>query len=120
MRTSAFFGPWDDYNFVTLALRQLRQGQMFVAAEDVVISPTYVPDLVNTSLDLLIDGESGLWHLANRGVIAWAELAWLVAKKAGLNVDCIIARPPCKNCILPLCVPVTAFSVAIAVCYYRR
>lgn len=93
VRTSAFFGPWDHYNFVTLALRQLRQGQMFVAAEDVVISPTYVPDLVNTSLDLLIDGESGLWHLANRGAIAWAELAWLVAKKAGLNVDCIIARP---------------------------
>ncbi|AFZ31491.1 dTDP-4-dehydrorhamnose reductase [Gloeocapsa sp. PCC 7428] len=93
VRTSAFFGPWDDYNFVTLALRQLRQGQMFVAAEDVVISPTYVPDLVNTSLDLLIDGESGLWHLANRGAIAWAELAWLVAKKAGLNVDFIIARP---------------------------
>ena len=30
-----------------------------------MVSPTYVPDLVHASLDLLIDGEHGLWHLAN-------------------------------------------------------
>lgn len=67
IRTSAFFGPWDDYNFVTIALRQLSAGQTFVAAEDAIVSPTYVPDLVHASLDLLIDGEFGLWNLANKG-----------------------------------------------------
>ena len=60
VRTSAFFGPWDEHNFVTIALRELAAGRPFVAAEDAVISPTYVPDLVNASLDLLIDGERGL------------------------------------------------------------
>nr|WP_281259090.1 family 1 glycosylhydrolase [Nostoc cycadae] len=35
-------------------------GNKFVVAEDAIISPTYIPDLVHTSLDLLIDGESGL------------------------------------------------------------
>jgi hypothetical protein len=29
---------------------------------------------VNTSLDLLIDGERGVWHLANAGAVTWAEL----------------------------------------------
>ncbi|HBL13524.1 MAG TPA: dTDP-4-dehydrorhamnose reductase, partial [Cyanobacteria bacterium UBA11162] len=43
IRTSAFFGPWDEYNFVTIALRQLAAGHTFVAAEDSVVSPTYVP-----------------------------------------------------------------------------
>lgn len=81
IRTSAFFGPWDEYNFVTIALRHLSAGNTFVAAEDGIVSPTYVPDLVHTSLDLLIDGENGLWHLANKGAIAWADLARLVAKK---------------------------------------
>ena len=28
-------------------------------------SPTFVVDLANTSLDLAIDGESGIWHLVN-------------------------------------------------------
>ncbi|GAA6618842.1 family 1 glycosylhydrolase [Scytonema sp. NUACC26] len=93
IRTSAFFGPWDDYNFVTIALQQLSAGNTFVAAEDGTVSPTYVPDLVHTSLDLLIDGENGLWHLANKGAIAWADLARLAAKKAGISVSNLVARP---------------------------
>jgi dTDP-4-dehydrorhamnose reductase len=90
IRTSAFFGPWDDYNFVTIALRELSAGNNFVAA-DAIISPTYVPDLVHTSLNLLIDGECGIWNLANKGAIAWADLARLAAKKAGFNPDNVIA-----------------------------
>ena len=93
IRTSAFFGPWDEYNFVTIALRELSAGREFVAAEDAVVSPTYVPDLVHASLDLLIDGESGLWHLANKSAIAWADLARLAAKQAGVSVSSLIALP---------------------------
>jgi dTDP-4-dehydrorhamnose reductase len=91
IRTSAFFGPWDEYNFLTVALRTLAAGHRFVAAEDAIISPTYVPDLVQASLDLLIDGECGLWHLANPGAIAWAELARFAAKIAGLDATRIHA-----------------------------
>ena len=91
VRTSAFFGPWDEYNFVTVALRTLAAGQTFVAAEDQIVSPTYVPDFVHASLDLLIDGECGLWHLANPGAIAWADLAQLAASKAGLDTTHIHA-----------------------------
>ncbi|MDX2230916.1 MAG: family 1 glycosylhydrolase [Leptolyngbyaceae cyanobacterium bins.349] len=85
IRTSAFFGPWDEYNFLTIALRTLKAGQAFEAAEDAIVSPTYVPDLVHASLDLLIDGECGLWHLTNPGAITWADLARWTAKLAGLD-----------------------------------
>ncbi len=85
IRTGAFFGPWDKHNFVTVALRTLAAGHSCVAAVDAVVSPTYVPDLVHASLDLLIDGEWGLWHLANPGAIAWADLAQQAAKQAGLD-----------------------------------
>jgi dTDP-4-dehydrorhamnose reductase len=93
IRTSAFFSPWDSYNFLTIALRTLAAGETFVAASDAVVSPTYVPDLVNVTLDLLIDGESGLWHLANTGAIAWADLARGVADLAGLDSSGVYARP---------------------------
>ncbi|MEJ7932075.1 family 1 glycosylhydrolase [Ramlibacter sp. AN1015] len=85
VRTAAFFGPWDRYNFVTLALDALRRGETVTAAEDQVVSPTYVPDLVNASLDLLIDRERGIWHLAQREAVSWAQLARLAARAAGLD-----------------------------------
>jgi dTDP-4-dehydrorhamnose reductase len=108
IRTSAFFGPWDDYNFVTIALRQLAAGNTFVAAEDAIVSPTYIPDLVHASLDLLIDSEKGLWHLANKSAVAWADLARLAAKKAGVSVSNLIARPTQE---LGLIAPRPAYSV---------
>ncbi|MBV9958328.1 MAG: sugar nucleotide-binding protein, partial [Acidobacteria bacterium] len=93
IRTSAFFGPWDEHNFVTHALRALSAGEAFTAADDAVISPTYVPHLVHASLDLLIDGERGVWHLANACALTWAGLARLAAQKAGLDASGIEARP---------------------------
>lgn len=93
VRTSAFFSPWDSYNFLTIALRTVAAGQPFIAASDAIVSPTYVPDLVNVTLDLLIDGESGLWHLANAGAIAWADLAREVATLSGLDSSRICALP---------------------------
>jgi dTDP-4-dehydrorhamnose reductase len=85
IRTSAFFGPWDEHNFVTRCIRALESGGTWTAADDAVVSPTYVPDLVDASLDLLIDGEPGICHLANQGRVTWAELARLAATKAGLD-----------------------------------
>jgi dTDP-4-dehydrorhamnose reductase len=85
IRTSAFFGPWDQHNFVTLALNNLEAGLPFQAARDMVVSPTYVPDLVNVSLDLLIDRERGVWHLTNVESVSWAELARRACAAAGVD-----------------------------------
>jgi len=93
VRTSSFFGPWDAHNFVTTALDAIGSGRGFRAAADTTVSPTYVPDLVDASLDLLIDGASGLWHLANAGAVTWAEFARRAARRAGLDADRIEACP---------------------------
>jgi dTDP-4-dehydrorhamnose reductase len=85
IRTSAFFGPWDDYNFASALLDSLRTGQAFSTASDTIVSPTYVPDLVDASLDLLIDGECGIWHLANAGAVSWTEFARMLADKCGYD-----------------------------------
>jgi dTDP-4-dehydrorhamnose reductase len=93
IRTSAFFGPWDEVNFVHAVLRSLSTGNHFIAADDVTISPTYVPHLVNHTLDLLIDGEHGVWHLANGGAATWADFAALVAEMGGSNRSHVRGRP---------------------------
>ena len=85
IRTSAFFGPWDEYNFVHYVRRNLLQYERVHVANDVTISPTYVPHLVNAALDLIMDDEAGIWHLCNKGEITWAELAFEVADRFKLN-----------------------------------
>lgn len=93
IRTSAFFGPWDRFNFVYAVLDTLSKGRPFLAADDITVSPTYVPDLVNAVLDLLIDGEHGIWHLANSGQLTWAEFARLAASRAGYDTAGVQPRP---------------------------
>lgn len=85
VRTSPFFGPWNSHNFVHSVLRTLKAGRPVFIAADAQISPTYLPDLVNRTLDLLIDGETGLWHLASDSITSWSELGRKVASRAGLD-----------------------------------
>jgi dTDP-4-dehydrorhamnose reductase len=87
IRTSAFFGPWDRFNFIYQVGQSLEQERVLSVVSDVVISPTYVPDLVHTSLDLFIDEEEGIWHLSNQGSLSWAELAAEVARRKGHSLE---------------------------------
>lgn len=102
IRTSAFFGPWDQYNFASHVINTLSNGQSFTAAEDVRISPTYVPDLVHNTLDLLIDEEKHLWHISNSGDTSWYDLAREVAGRAKLN----------KKLVLPVLLATMPFKAA--------
>jgi dTDP-4-dehydrorhamnose reductase len=68
------------------------QGTVAVDAESVV-SPTYVPDLVHATLDLLVDGETGLWHLTNPGAVTWHELAVRSAAATGRDPAAIVPAP---------------------------
>lgn len=40
----------------------------------------------------MIDGEQGVWHLANSGAVTWAEFARRVAESAGYDQAHIGAR----------------------------
>jgi dTDP-4-dehydrorhamnose reductase len=92
VRTSAFFGPWDSVNFLTRMLDTLERGAPFTAASDLTVSPTYVPDLVHACLDLVIDRESGVWHLTNGSALTWIALAGMAASAAGIDTSRLEAR----------------------------
>ncbi|EMR03127.1 family 1 glycosylhydrolase [Cesiribacter andamanensis] len=107
IRTSSFFGPWDEYNFITLMLRALEEQRVFTASSEHVVSPTYVPDLVHNSLDLLIDKASGIWHLTNPSEVSWADFALRTAEIAGLNRQLIL---PAKGSALGFRAPRPGYS----------
>ena len=83
-RVGPVFGSWDASDPVTAALRALAVGRPWTA-DAAVVSPTYLPDLVEACLDLLIDGEQGVWHLPNPGAMAWDELVRRAAGAVGID-----------------------------------
>ena len=93
IRTAAFFSPHDPHNFAMHLVASLRENRPFFAAADCSISPTFVPDLVRVSLDLVIDGEKGLWHLVNRGGATWAEFGREIAQATGLPPALVRPQP---------------------------
>lgn len=72
IRTSPLFDPWSATHFAAQLL--MREDDDLVLPQG-RISPTYTIDLCHALLDLLVDDESGIWHLANIGAVTWTEFA---------------------------------------------
>jgi dTDP-4-dehydrorhamnose reductase len=93
VRSAAFFSPHDRRNFAARLLEALRRGESLVTAPERV-SPTYLPDLAHAVLDLLIDRETGLWHVTNDDCVSWGEFGRRLADAAGLDGSLIETAGP--------------------------
>ncbi|RYZ47021.1 MAG: dTDP-4-dehydrorhamnose reductase, partial [Sphingobacteriales bacterium] len=93
VRTSSFFSPWDYRDFVAQTIDALKGKREMEAASDLVVSPTYLPDLVTECLNLLLDNESGIVHVVNEGSVTWAGFAEKVAAYAGVELTNVSPVP---------------------------
>lgn len=96
IRTSSFFGPWDKHNFAHYIIKELTEDKAFTVAKDITFSPTYIPDLVNTALDIFIDREQGICHLSNQGKLTWAEFADEIATRHKCSKNKIVKKLACE------------------------
>jgi dTDP-4-dehydrorhamnose reductase len=89
VRTGELFESWEDTSLFSASLQTVLEGVPVEIPGHTTFAATYIPDLVHTSMDLFIDGEKGIWHLANSGYITWEE--WLIraAEKLGLPTSSI-------------------------------
>jgi dTDP-4-dehydrorhamnose reductase len=85
LRTGPIFGPWSGEDFLARSLQRLARGDRLEISTADVISPGYVPDLAHAALDLLIDGETGIWHLSNPGSITSFDMLLQLASGFGLD-----------------------------------
>lgn len=88
-----FFGPWDRYNFVFNVLKAIETKSEICLPDDVMVSPTYVPDLCHMAMDLFIDEERGVWHLSNDGMITWAGFGEIIAARSGCKNHRLVSKP---------------------------
>ncbi|MDB4991727.1 MAG: hypothetical protein JWN04_6905 [Myxococcaceae bacterium] len=86
VRTSCLFGAEGaPKSQLAGAVFELLRGRPVQLPFQATISPTYVHDLVTASLDLLVDGASHLFHLANEGALSAHEFLRVIARAAGLS-----------------------------------
>jgi dTDP-4-dehydrorhamnose reductase len=103
VRTTALFSAHDPNCAPMRAIQALAARHRFTAATDEIVSPTYLPLMVDRLLDLMIDGETGIWHLANDGALSCAGFAAMVAAAAGLDpalIDPVRAEGGSRNAAL--------------------
>ena len=77
--------------------------QSSAASAGQVITPTYLPDLVHACLDLVIDGERGVWHLTNGEAMTRPELARRIAAALGSDAGQVVAGEPAMFPPQPAC-----------------
>jgi dTDP-4-dehydrorhamnose reductase len=80
-----------DSDPMTHTIRRLDRGQRVCLPDDELVSPTFAPDCVDAALDLLIDGETGVLHLANPGATTLFELVSTLAHRAGVDTGQLAA-----------------------------
>ncbi len=90
IRSSFFFNPWtkDDLLKGVLQSSAYPDKQIYLPS-DIIISPTYIPDLVNQAMDLLIDNDSGIWHLSGPDEMShfsFIQLALNIAEKGHKHI----------------------------------
>lgn len=90
LRVCGLFG-WEfrQKNFVLQAVRRLKAGERFQAAEDQSYTPTYVPFLADAVGDLAERGAEGLLHLAGSERLSRVEFARAAAEAFGLDAGLV-------------------------------
>lgn len=85
VRMNTFFGGSDCV--LTQALRGLQIGELSETLASTLVTPTYISDLVDATLDLLIDNETGIWHMTNGSTLRWIDIISQAADMLSINAE---------------------------------
>jgi dTDP-4-dehydrorhamnose reductase len=83
VRVGPLLDPGDPECPLGRILAALVEGSRVRLPDDEIVSPTFVPELIDAALDLCIDGMKGIWHGSNRGALSLHALA----RAAALHAD---------------------------------
>ena len=89
VRHGALFGPDGGDGWLMVKIEAVLCGDEVTVNDDPLVEPTYLPDLVDVALDLLIDDERGEWRLVSAGPMNLSRFLRLVAAAAGADAPAV-------------------------------
>jgi dTDP-4-dehydrorhamnose reductase len=72
-------------NFVKTMLRIGKERDVIKVVDDQIGCPSFADSVVANSLALIESGHNGVYHLASKGKISWADFAQEIMLQSGLN-----------------------------------
>ncbi len=87
IRTGHLFDAFTRNDFCSSLISRLSANEYFECDNDSFASPCYLPSFVHCALELLVDEECGIWHLANDEVLSPFHFARKIALKAGFDLN---------------------------------
>ncbi len=106
IRTSWLYAPWGN-NFVLTMLKLTKEKDTLKVVNDQRGRPTSAQHLAAVSLQLLQQGESGIFHVTDGGQCTWYEFTRKIAELAGHTCDI----QPCTSDQFPRPAKRPAYSV---------
>jgi len=87
MRAGWMVGGWElDKKFVYKIVQQIKEGKKeLVVVSDKFGSPTFTKDFASNLLNVIENGEYGLYHMANKGSCSRHEMAMKIVEYMGLS-----------------------------------
>ena len=93
LRTAWVQGPErQGKNFAYQVWKNLSQGKSMICPSDQVSNPTYGPDLARVSVEMALDGRSGLWNVAGPDLLARDDLGRKIATAFQLDPALIVGK----------------------------
>ena len=90
-RIPVLFGPGKT-NFVQKGLRNLANGERFIAASDQIGGTLYTLDAAQKLMEVVASKRYGVFHLANSGACSRLEIARRAAELAGEDLSRVIGK----------------------------
>lgn len=87
VRAGLLLDPEDPDDPLARVLAALAGGDRVRLPDDEIVAASLVPQLVDAALDLLIDGEQGIWHATHLGSASLRRLCELAAAHAGIATE---------------------------------
>jgi dTDP-4-dehydrorhamnose reductase len=85
IRGGPLLDPGAEDDPLSRALTRLELGLPVRFPNEELITPSYAPHLIDAALDLLVDGQQGLWHLASPSACSPLELTRAIAERAAIS-----------------------------------
>lgn len=85
IRSGLLMNPFNNDDLLIELLFKNTTNQRRYLPSDIIVSPAYLPDLINTALDLLIDKETGIWHISGPEEVSYYDFARLAVGISGMQ-----------------------------------
>ena len=89
IRLSAVFGNNPNASFPLKLLSWVKSKDVLEIVDDQIFSPTFVDDVVCATLDLMMTGQFGLYHMTNQGSCSRYEFAKYILDSVNWKGKCI-------------------------------